>query len=212
MGHFSLILNWDGYPRHRFQAPFPLHFHTLMLTTYLPCLYPNPQLSTLDTGPLTASISIANFTKKDKIIHSTNSISANLNFCNDFSKNITLITNLTKSDMKEWSLMIPPWFLTHFSKEAILMQFTMSKVSIGWWPAWTPTRGDTVITTTLSRFWGITDRIKCGHPGTYKFRIVNMSKRVSLYQRGMRPYVRTNLNPIWKQDGMNVRYGPSVLG
>jgi hypothetical protein len=34
-------------------------------------------------------------------------------------------------------------------------------------------------------------RIKCNIPGRYIFRIVNLSKPKSLYQRGMRPFIKT---------------------
>lgn len=49
-------------------------------------------------------------------------------------------------------------------------------------------------------------------PAKYVFRIVNMNKKKSLYQRGLRPYIRTKDNPVWTQAGENVRYGPSILG
>ena len=38
-----------------------------------------------------------------------------------------------------------------------------------------------------------------------------MSKANSLYQRGMRPYVRTKNDPVWKQAGDKVKYGISPL-
>lgn len=56
-----------------------------------------------------------------------------------------------------------------------------------------------------------TDRVKCNVPGKYIFRIVNMNKQKSLYQRGLRPYVRTKENYMWVQTGENVRYGVSKL-
>lgn len=43
-------------------------------------------------------------------------------------------------------------------------------------------------------------------PGKYKFRICKYSKFYSLYREGMKPFIRTNTEPEWKQGGDNVKY------
>lgn len=42
-------------------------------------------------------------------------------------------------------------------------------------------------------------RIKSIRPGNFCFRIMNMSKAVSLYQRGMKPYVKIREKEKWSQ-------------
>jgi len=49
-----------------------------------------------------------------------------------------------------------------------------------------------------------------------KFNLVNLSKKDSLYQRGMKPYVQSKKllqekDIDWQQNGENVSYGPSNI-
>lgn len=212
MEHCNSILNSDGSLKLRFLVPCLSHFRILMLMIWWHHLSQNLPSFTWDTGQPIASTSIENSTNRAKIILSISFICANLNSCKGFSRNTILILSLMKLGMRGWLSITRLSSLTPFSREATLMLFTMSKGSSDWWPEWTRTQGATAIIIISSRFRVITDRVKCNEPGTYTFRIVNMSKRMSLYQRGMKPYVKTNLNPVWRQDGANVRYGPSLLG
>lgn len=57
-------------------------------------------------------------------------------------------------------------------------------------------------------------RVKANEPGKYAMRIMNLSKPKSLYQRGMRPYVRTRKEGKWgdyKQCDVKVKFGDSPL-
>jgi hypothetical protein len=69
------------------------------------------------------------------------------------------------------------------------------------------------------KYFFIKRRIKCLKPGKYRFRIMNMSKKKSLYERGMKPYIkitnlRTKADEEWRQaenECENVKFGLSPL-
>lgn len=78
--------------------------------------------------------------------------------------------------------------------------------SIRWLFGLTQTQKAIVITIILSKLLVDVGRVRCCVAGRYRFQIINMSKNRSLYQRGMKPFVRNSVHGIWRQNGRNIEY------